>query len=123
MYLCPMYSKEIIKGTLKPVILKLLKDRGRMYGYEITQQVKELTLNKIQITEGALYPLLHKLEADGIVTTEMEHIGKRMRKYYKLTDTGDTTAQVIVEEFKDFLETMKRIIDGPQTVSSYGISQ
>jgi DNA-binding PadR family transcriptional regulator len=118
-----MYSKEIIKGTLKPVILKLLKDRGRMYGYEITQQVKELTLNKIQITEGALYPLLHKLEADGIVTTEMEHIGKRMRKYYKLTDTGDTTAQVIVEEFKDFLETMKRIIDGPQTVSSYGISQ
>lgn len=123
MYLCTMYSKEIIKGTLKPVILKLLKDRGRMYGYEITQQVKELTLNKIQITEGALYPLLHKLEADGIVTTEMEHIGKRMRKYYKLTDTGDTTAQVIVEEFKDFLETMKRIIDGPQTVSSYGISQ
>ena len=123
MYICPMYSKEIIKGTLKPVILKLLKDRGRMYGYEITQQVKELTLNKIQITEGALYPLLHKLEADGIVTTEMEHIGKRMRKYYKLTETGDTTAQVVVEEFKDFLETMKRIVDGPQIVSSYGTTR
>ena len=38
-----------------------------MYGYEITQKVKELTKNKIQITEGALYPLLHKLEAEGIV--------------------------------------------------------
>ena len=51
-----------------------------MYGYEITQKVKELTLEKIQITEGALYPTLHALEAEGLVTTKTEYIGKRMRK-------------------------------------------
>jgi DNA-binding PadR family transcriptional regulator len=45
-----MYSKEIIKGTLKPIVLKLLKEQERMYGYEITQKVKDLTNNKIQIT-------------------------------------------------------------------------
>jgi PadR family transcriptional regulator PadR len=38
-----IYSSELIKGTLKTIILKLLKDNKRMYGYEITQRVKELT--------------------------------------------------------------------------------
>ena len=57
------YSPELIKGTLKTIILKLLADNGRMYGYEITQRVRELTSERIQITEGALYPTLHALEA------------------------------------------------------------
>ena len=70
-----MYSSELIKGTLKTIILKLLKENKRMYGYEITQKVKDLTGNKIQLTEGALYPSLHALEAEGILTTETEFFG------------------------------------------------
>ena len=62
-----IYSSELIKGTLKTIVLKLLADNKRMYGYEITQRVKELTLDKIQITEGALYPTLHALEEDGLI--------------------------------------------------------
>lgn len=119
MYICLMYSKEIIKGTLKPIILKLLQEEKRMYGYEITQKVKTLTANKIQITEGALYPLLHKLEAEGSVTTETEKIGKRMRKYYKLTPDGKARATELVEEFIDFMETMKSIL-GTNTEPDYG---
>ncbi len=114
-----MYSKEIIKGTLKPIILKLLQEEERMYGYEITQKVKMLTANKIQITEGALYPLLHKLEAEGSVTTETEKIGKRVRKYYKLTPEGKARATELVEEFIDFMETMKSIL-GTNLEPGYG---
>ena len=110
MYICIMYSKEILKGTLKPIILKLLSDNGRMYGYEITSKVKEITKDKIQITEGALYPLLHKLEADGAVTTEKEFIGKRVRKYYTLTEEGSSIAADAVEEFLDFMSTVKSIL-------------
>ena len=69
-----IYSSELIKGTLKTIILKLLRDNPRMYGYEMTQRVKELTGNKIQLTEGALYPTLHALEADGILQTESEFL-------------------------------------------------
>ena len=105
-----MYSKEIIKGTLKPIILKLLHDNGRMYGYEITSKVKALTKDKIQITEGALYPLLHKLEADEIVSTEKEFIGKRVRKYYTLTPEGETIADTAVNEVLDFMVTIKAIL-------------
>lgn len=106
-----MYSKEIIKGTLRPIILKLLKENDRLYGYEITQSVKRLTSDKIQITEGALYPLLHKLEAEGAVTTEVENIGKRVRKYYRLTDQGEALSQQLIDEFVDFMGTMKQIFE------------
>src|ERR1700750_343473 len=89
MYIYSMtYSTELIKGTLKTIVLKLLTDNKKMYGYEITQRVKELTQDKIQITEGALYPTLHSLEADGLVTTETEYMGKRVRKYYSLSAAG-----------------------------------
>lgn len=119
MYICIMYSKEIIKGTLKPIILKLLQEENKMYGYEITQKVKKLTQGKLTITEGALYPLLHKLEADGLVYTEKENIGKRVRKYYILTSNGKTTAKEIVDEFLDFIFTIKNILD-PELNSAYG---
>ena len=82
-----------------------------MYGYEITQRVKELTGDKIQITEGALYPTLHALEKDGLVTTEVVNIGKRVRKYYTLTPKGKSSATEKVNEFADYLNTMKFLLN------------
>jgi PadR family transcriptional regulator PadR len=111
MYICPMYSSELIKGTLKTIVLNLLKEKGKMYGYEITQKVKELTDGKIQITEGALYPTLHSLEQNGELETEKEYIGKRVRKYYKLTKQGRVTAAERINEFADFMNTMKFLLD------------
>src|SRR5579871_262401 len=106
-----IYSSELIKGTLKTIVLKLLEDNSRMYGYEITQRVKELTAEKIQITEGALYPTLHVLEEDGLVTTETEYIGKRVRKYYKLSQQGKATSKEKVSELADFMNTMRILLD------------
>lgn len=111
MYICPMYSSELIKGTLKTIVLNLLRDKGRMYGYEITAKVKELTDGKIQITEGALYPTLHSLEKNGELETEKEFIGKRVRKYYSLTSQGQETASQKVNELADFMNTMKFLLD------------
>ncbi len=106
-----IYSSELIKGTLKTIVLKLLADNKKMYGYEITQKVKELTFDKIQITEGALYPTLHALEDEGLVTTETEYIGKRMRKYYTLSPSGKTKTMEKVNELADFMDTMKFLLD------------
>ena len=82
-----------------------------MYGYEITQKVKELTRDRIQITEGALYPTLHALEADKLVTTETEYIGKRVRKYYSLSPTGKAQAREKVKEMASFMDTMISLLD------------
>jgi PadR family transcriptional regulator PadR len=106
-----MYSSELIKGTLKTIVLKLLQDNKRMYGYEISSKVKELTSEKIVLTEGALYPTLHALEAEGLVTTETEYIGKRVRKYYSLSKQGKASSKERMNEFADFINTMKFLLD------------
>jgi PadR family transcriptional regulator, regulatory protein PadR len=106
-----MYSSELIKGTLKTIVLSLLAKHGRMYGYEITQHVKEQTEGKIQLTEGALYPLLHRLEAEGLLLTEKENIGKRVRKYYTLTKDGTEQSVSLVAEFRAFSKTMTNLLD------------
>jgi PadR family transcriptional regulator PadR len=111
MYHCPMYSQELLKGTLQTIVLSLLAENERMYGYEITQHVKDKTAGQIQLTEGALYPTLHKLEADGFLTTEKVSIGKRVRKYYRLTENGNKQANDKVNEFRRFSETMNALLN------------
>jgi PadR family transcriptional regulator PadR len=107
----PMFSPELIKGTLQTIVLSLLSKNERMYGYEITQHVKDRTQGEIQLTEGALYPTLHKLEADGLLTTEKVSIGKRVRKYYRLTENGNKQANDKVNEFRRFSETMNDLLN------------
>ena len=111
MYICKMYSKELTKGTLLPIILKLISENDKMYGYEISQRVKEMTKGKIDISEGALYPILHKLEADGILETEKVYIGKRVRKYYRITSYGKTVVIEISSEITDFIKTLTIIFN------------
>jgi PadR family transcriptional regulator, regulatory protein PadR len=106
-----IFSTELIKGTLKTIVLKLLADNKKMYGYEITQRVKELTSDRIQISEGALYPTLHALELDGLLTTETEYIGKRVRKYYSLSPSGKSKTKEKLSELKEFMETMQFLLD------------
>ncbi len=101
-----MIPKELLKGTLKPLVLKLLKENDRMYGYEITQKVEELTRGKIQLTYGALYPVLHKLENEGVVTTETETVNNRNRVYYKLTPTGNNVAMERIKELQEYIDTV-----------------
>ncbi len=105
------YSPELLKGTLKTVILKLLSDNRKMYGYEITQKVRELTRDEIQITEGSLYPTLHALESDKLVVTQTEYIGKRIRKYYSLSAAGKTATKEKLKDFSRFIATMTVLLD------------
>src|SRR5690348_13772417 len=101
-----MNSKELIKGTLRVIVLKLLSERKQMYGYEITQTVKELTRNELELTFGALYPTLHKLEAEGLLTAKTVMIDNRARKYYSLTREGGKTAEFEVRGYFDFVRAM-----------------
>lgn len=105
-----MHSSELLKGTLQTIILKVLENHGRMYGYEITQKVKELSDGTLNLTEGALYPTLHKLEAEGLLTTEKESLGKRVRKYYSLTPEGESAVSQRINNFQAFISTMFKVL-------------
>ena len=106
-----MKTNTLFKGSLTTIILTLLEQNDKMYGYEITQKVKEITKTDVKITEGALYPALHKLEADGLLTMTIEKVGNRNRKYYQLTETGKTETVNKLADLKDFVEQMQLILN------------
>ena len=106
-----MGNQKLYKGSLQTIILKLLESNAKMYGYEITQKVKELTKGELKITEGALYPALHKLEADGLLDVEVAKVGNRLRKYYKLTENGTKETVNKLAEMQEFLKTMQQLVN------------
>lgn len=117
-------GNEFLRGTLKTIVLKLLAEqtsssgRGRMYGYEITQAVKERTKGEITLSFGALYPVLHKLEQEGLLITETEEVDGRLRKYYSLTPTGNKAAIKKVSDFERFVEAMQTLLNPPAQLAT-----
>ena len=106
-----MNSNQLLKGTLQTIILKLLENNTRMYGYEITQKVKEVSEGGILLTEGALYPALHKLQADGYLKTTVEIVDGRARKYYQLTEHGGREVTNKINEAEAFIEQLQSLLN------------
>ncbi|MFZ5999080.1 MAG: PadR family transcriptional regulator [Bacteroidota bacterium] len=118
-----MYSKELLKGTISAIILKLLSEQERMYGYEIFMKVKELSDGKILLKDGSLYPALQKMTHDGLLSFKEEEVGGRVRKYYYLTKAGKKEKAVFVAELKDFMTTMNRIVfDEPSSYETVRVA-
>jgi len=105
-----MYSKELLKGTISAIILKLLSEHEKMYGYEISMKVKELSQGKIQLKDGSLYPALQKMTSDGLLSFEEELVNGRVRKYYFITQRGKKETVAYVTELRDFIATLNRIV-------------
>lgn len=111
-----MYSKELIRGTLKPIILKLLSEHGKMYGYEICQTIKQMTSDQLILKEGSLYPALYKLKDEGLLNVQTVKVGKRIRQYYSLARQGNVAAKKEINEFSLFLKTMSTLFKKELTV-------
>jgi DNA-binding PadR family transcriptional regulator len=83
-----MISKALVAASTKPLILSILLD-GETYGYRIIKQMKILSGGHLEWSFGMLYPVLHRLEKDGFVKSKWKTPNNgRLRKYYRLTDTG-----------------------------------
>ncbi len=112
-----MKDTKLLKGTLQTIILKLLSGTERMYGYEMTQQVKLITDGEFILTEGALYPALHKLEAEGLLDTVIEVVDGRARKYYSLTVKGKKAQIIKMKDALTFVEKLQVILNTKPIVS------
>ncbi len=81
-------SKELVAACSRPLVLSILAG-GNKYGYEILKEVKHLSDGDLQWSGGMIYPLLHRLERDGLVESYWEVTDEeRPRKYYRLTTQG-----------------------------------
>ena len=94
------------KGVLELCVLVLLKNKDR-YGYELVQNISD----KFEISEGSVYPLLRRLTKEEYFTTYLkESTEGPSRKYYRLTDKGQTYRRQLVEEWMDFSKAVHEII-------------
>lgn len=85
-----MLAKELIAASTEPLILSLLS-KGESYGYALIQEVKRLSGDKIEWTDGMLYPVLHRMEERGWITSRWVEIENgRKRKYYSMKKDGQT---------------------------------
>src|SRR5690349_8812467 len=83
-----MLSKDLIAASSKPLILSILAD-GENYGYAIIERVRDLSAEQIHWSEGMLYPVLHRLEKEGLIASRWVNAdGGRERRYYRLKPEG-----------------------------------
>jgi PadR family transcriptional regulator PadR len=83
-----MISKALVAASTKPIILSILLS-GENYGYQIIQRAKKISGGTLEWSDGMLYPVLHRLERDGFISSQWKISEEgRYRKYYSLTDKG-----------------------------------
>ena len=94
-----MLSKPLVSATLKPLVLSMLAD-GPMYGFQITHRAKILADGEVQWSNSKLYPLLHKLEQQGLVEAfwKPSKTGPD-RKYYRITPGGEAALATAKSEW------------------------
>jgi len=92
-------SKELVGASANKIILSVLV-HGDNYGYDILQKVKELSGGRIKWNEGSIYPVLKKMEAQGMIKSYWRMEGsERPRKYYTLLEPGKAELENKKEEW------------------------
>src|SRR3954470_13190242 len=100
-------TKDLVAASATPLVLAILAE-GESYGYAIIQRVRELSGGQIVWTDGMLYPVLHRLEAQGDVKAQWrESAGGRRRKYYTLRRAG---RQALTEQKAQWLTVHETLI-------------
>ncbi|MBP3918819.1 MAG: PadR family transcriptional regulator [Clostridia bacterium] len=104
-------DNQMKRGLLDICVLAAIKNHDS-YGYQI---IKDIT-PYVNISESTLYPILRRLEAANCLTVySVEHNG-RLRKYYHLTDMGQTRLNMFVEEWKEIMSIYQFIVKETETI-------
>ena len=81
-------GKDLVAASATPLVLAILAE-GDSYGYAIIKRVTELSGGHLQWTDGMLYPVLHRLERQGLVAAKWSGAESgRQRRYYRITREG-----------------------------------
>ena len=106
-------DKSLMAGSTTMLVLSLLS-KEEMYGYQMITELARRSDRTFELKEGTLYPILHTLEADGLVTVrEKEAETGRMRKYYRITKKGLRALDEKKEEWNFFAEKVNAIVCSP----------
>jgi PadR family transcriptional regulator, regulatory protein PadR len=105
------FNRELLRGSLDLMVLSVLAD-GAKYGYLIQKRLREAGGEGLEIQAGTLYPLLHRLHAEGLIRSRWDDSTGRRRKWYDLTAKGRRQLQKQAREWKRYAECISRLLAG-----------
>ena len=107
------FESELLRGisTLSALAIIQRHPEEGVYGYQLLKELEQETQKTLVIEEGTLYPILRKLERDGLLVSERKEASGRPRKYYKLTEEGNKLYYHMIGFFSKLLEAIGPLMD------------
>jgi DNA-binding PadR family transcriptional regulator len=103
------YSRELLKGAADTLVLATFVGR-EMYGYQVVKELEQRSEGFFRFKEGTLYPILHRLERQGLLAGRWQTMPNRSeRRYYSLTPKGTRALSDKLDEWQTFVQAMSRV--------------
>ena len=107
----PPRKNDTLQGTLTLLVLKTLA-AGPMHGWGITLHIQEISHQVLRVEEGSLYPALHRMEQEGLVSAEWGiSENKRRARYYRITAAGRRQLAAEEREWQQLTEAVARVLN------------
>lgn len=101
---------EALKGHMELILLASLQS-GPAYGYALIQQLRERTSGELDLTEGTVYPALHRLEEAGLLQSRVVTVQSRRRRVYSLTEAGEQELRRLRREWAQFVTGIQNLLE------------
>jgi PadR family transcriptional regulator, regulatory protein PadR len=103
---------ESLRGHLDLLLLAVLAD-GPLHGYAVIVALRERSDEAFDLPEGTVYPVLHRLERAGLLSSSWQAVGGRRRRTYRLTDPGRRVLKTERAAWDEFSAAVTRVLKGP----------
>jgi len=105
------FDRELLKGNTATVVLAILAE-GPLHGYQIAKEMRSRSDDALQLGQGVLYPILHRLEDRGLIAGEWEQsTGTPSRKRYAITKAGVAELKTKRSEWSAFAKAMAQVLE------------
>jgi PadR family transcriptional regulator, regulatory protein PadR len=105
------FAAELRRRQILPLLVLHLINQGPSYGNQLMERIGAMTAGVLSVNPNTMYPLLRRMEADGLIVGEWEHPERRSRRYYRATKEGEQEYARLVEDVRPFLDSVKSSID------------
>ena len=107
------YERQLKRGVLEIVVLKMIS-REPTYGYQLLGDMDRISEGLFKIKEGTLYPILYRLEDDGLIRSEWSVPKDKdvSKKYYVITGQGEEALKELIELWSEFDRITGKILEG-----------
>ena len=106
-------NPDFLNGVPELLLLSLLSRRP-MYGYELVQAIRASTNGTLEFGEGCIYPVLHRLEADGMLASKRETVAGRSRVIYRVTSKGSKKLASTTNTWQQIVQAVNHALQGTE---------